>query len=155
MAISRYLRRHPIITAVLPIACIGIMCAIYILFWPSVPDVTVQDVAEVEVRLIPEAYLKAADRTGPAPRASTTNSARIKALLDVFESASRTSEHKCAEIGVITFRMHNGSTEEIRIIPGHDSLFYEYRYRGINRVPREPFLAALRDIGLSEIPTDP
>jgi hypothetical protein len=38
----------------------------------------------------------------------------------------------------------------------YDREYYEYRYAGkINRVPREPFLAVLRDMGVEQIKLEP
>ena len=50
----------------------------------------------------------------------------------------------------------DGSVEELGILPGHDSAYYEYRYGSrINRVEREPFLAALKAIGVRQILLSP
>ena len=72
-------------------------------------------------------------------------------MLDVLGRAERASEHKCASTGSIEIAREDGAVECLSILPGHNSEFYEYRYRGrINRVDRRPFIQALKAMGLDE-----
>jgi len=49
-------------------------------------------------------------------------------------------------------RMKGGSTEELGILPGHNPVYYEYRYGSrINRVDRGRLLAALKTMGVKQV----
>jgi hypothetical protein len=87
---------------------------------------------------------------------TTDDPAVVQQLLDVFRAARRAKEHKCGSSGVICIHLKGGSIEELMILAGHDERYYEYRMGSrINRVDREPFLEALRAMGLSKVKVVP
>ena len=85
-------------------------------------------------------------------KVTTEDPAVIQPLLDVFRTAIRGEQHNCGNSGVIEIRRTDGTVEELYILPGHDDRYYEYRMGSrMNRVDREPFLAALRAAGLNNV----
>jgi hypothetical protein len=127
-------------------------------FLPNRPTLDAEKVESVTVSL-----WKYPDRpeVGPGFRqdevlVTTTDPAVIQPLLDVFRTARRAEEHKCGSSGTITIQRTDGAVEELSILPGHDEPYYEYRMGSrISRVDREPFLAALRALGIERVKTVP
>jgi hypothetical protein len=127
-------------------------------FLPSIPGVSADEVKAIEVHLVRFHQINESDPNNRQieARLKTTDPAKIQALLDVFKGAERASDHKCGNSGTIRIIQKDGSVEELGILPGHDSAYYEYRYGSrINRVEREPFLAALKAIGVRQILLSP
>ena len=152
MGMLRWLRRHPILVIIVVVALIPITLGVHWWFWPSIPDVSMDEVASVEVHLIAWQNDDDPDNRQIEAKVATTDPDKIKALFSVLSGASRASEHKCGDSGTITIRRKDGETEELGILPGHKREFYEYRFDGrINRVDRERFLAAMKGIGVQQI----
>lgn len=79
----------------------------------------------------------------------------IRKFLALFPTASRASEHKCASDVNVQIQKKDGTTIEVRFLPGHDEEFYEYRYESrINRVKRKLFLDAMRKLGVKLLPLE-
>jgi len=127
-------------------------------YLPNYPTLDAENVESVTVRLgkyeanegfVPGYEQKPTEVTVDDP-------ALIQSLLDTFRTATRGKEHKCANSGVIAIRLKDGTVENVLILPGHDERYYEYRLNSrISRVDREPFLAALKALGLEGVKTVP
>jgi hypothetical protein len=125
-------------------------------FLPSVPELSADRVESIEVHLDRCENPEVPDNQQKEATVKTTDPAAIQALLKVFQTAERASEHKCASSGTLTIHKRNGSVETLGILPGHDPAYYEYRYGSrINRVDRQQFLAALNAIGVTQIKESP
>jgi hypothetical protein len=73
----------------------------------------------------------------------------IKSFVSLFNSVKRVSDHKCRSLGCITLHGKDGSEDMISILPGHDDMYYEYRYMGqINRINRKSFIEIMDRIGV-------
>lgn len=155
---ARRVIRWALIAFVVLIPCGPIALGLDWWFLPNRPTLNAARVESVTIQL---REFKPESSHGPGweqdPVEVTINDpALIQPLLDVFRQAKRAEEHKCGNSGTITIRRTNGDVEEVRILPGHDERYYEYRLGSrINRVPREPFLAALRGMGLTGVKTMP
>ena len=114
------------------------------------PDLPAGNVETVDIRL---------DDWGQnqkAAKVSSTDAAKVRALLAVLRSAKPTEDHKCGDSGKLTLRQKGGGAVEIGILAGHDLRFYEFRvYRGesyeIFRVERAPFLKAMAAFRVGEL----
>jgi len=83
----------------------------------------------------------------------TADRGTIDKFVELFRRRERVEDHKCARHGQILIRHHTSGIEELYIMRGHDSLFWEFRYDGVPyRVPREPFLGVMKDIGVEDMP---
>lgn len=134
--------------AVVAVVAVGLLAAVaWALFRP--PAVRAFDAAEVqavEVRSDPRG-----EQPTP-PGASTADPEVIAAVVAVLRSGERTSDHKCGSRGTITLHRANGAPAVLEFLPGHHDEWYEFRYeRGIYRVPRAEFVAAMRLLGV-EVP---
>ncbi len=122
-------------------------------WWPSIPTTRVERVESIEVNLWPPMQGGQSQKNATV---TTTDRTAIAALLEVLREAKRAGEHKCGSIGSITITRKDGGIEIFEILPGHNSEYYEYRYRGrINRVDRRRFIQALQSIGLEDILSPP
>jgi hypothetical protein len=152
----RWVGRHP----VLVLFVVGLAVPLGLgLDWWFLPNRPTRNAARVESVTVELFKYSPDPGHGPGwvqePVQVTINDpAVIQPLLDVFRRASRAEEHKCPNGGTITIRRTDGGVEEVRILPGHDEGYYEYRFGSrINKVPREPLLAALRGMGLTKVKT--
>jgi hypothetical protein len=155
--VVRWLGRHPALLVVSVVVLVPLGLGLDWWFLPNRPTRNARNVESVTITL---------RKSDPRPEypgyeqepaeVTTADPALIHPLLDVFRRARRGEEHKCGSSGTITIRRTDGGVEELRILAGHDERYYEYRMGSrINRVPREPFLAALRAMGLNRVKTVP
>jgi hypothetical protein len=127
-----------------------------LLWWylPNYPTLNADKVESVTVRL---GKYNPNDGFGPGYEQKRTDvtiddPALIQPLLDVFRTAKRGKEHNCGNSAVILIQRKDGMVEEVFLLPGHDERYYEYRLDSrISRVDREPFLSALKALGLEEV----
>jgi hypothetical protein len=146
----RWLKRHPILVVLLVcgalIVAVPLAFGLHWWFWPSVPAIAAEDVDSIDVHIY-------RTNTGQKEtRVTTSNPANVESLLAVLQTARRASDHKCGDVGTITVKSQDGTESVLRILPGHDPSYYEFRYDGrINRVDRRKFLEALQAIGVEEI----
>ena len=153
-----WLGRHPILVLMMVVVLVPLGLGLHWWFLPNRPTLDAGKVESVTVSL-----RKYPDQPSFGPGyqqdevlVTTADPAVIQPLLDVFRTARRAEEHKCGSSGTITVRRKDGTVEELSILPGHDEPYYEYRMGSrINRVDREPFLAALRALGIERIKTAP
>jgi hypothetical protein len=79
---------------------------------------------------------------------------RVQALVRVLRNADLGRGHKCANIGALRFRMSDGSTVGVGLLPGHTEDSFEFRlyfgeeYLAVYRVDRETMLGALNNLGV-------
>lgn len=120
-------------------------------FNPSYPTLDPKRVEAIEINLCNENYTSPkAGQT--ASTTVVTDEQAIRKLPAIFAEAGRGSEHKGVTSGKMIFRLKDGGSEEIGILPGWRDDWYEYRYRGrINCIERAPFLAALESVGILSI----
>ncbi len=72
----------------------------------------------------------------------------IGALIKVLSGAKSCSDHKCSSIGKISF-LSGSSVKVLKILPGHDSAKYEFRYEGkIFNLSRIAYIDALVAAGI-------
>jgi hypothetical protein len=156
MRILRWARKHLVLLVLAATVLVPVTLGLHWWYWPSVPTLVADEVQSIEVHLLPFPKGYDADNCQDEARVTITAPAQIGALLDVFRTAERASEHKCPNSGTITIRTKSGDTEELGILPGHNSAYYEYRYGNrINRVDRGRFVAALKAIGVSRVKLSP
>lgn len=152
MRVLHWPRKHPVIILVVVVACIPVAFGVHWWYWPSIPATSATDVVAIDVHLIRWGNENDPEHFQKETSLSCTETKKIQALLDVFQNAERTGEHKCGSSGTLMIRKQNGSTEKLHILPGHQAEYYEYRYGSrINRVNRARFLAALRAMGVDQI----
>jgi hypothetical protein len=152
MGFFRWCKRHPVTTLVLSVGSTLLAFCLHWWYFPSVPSVSADDIKSIEVTMFPHGPR---DSGGDVVQA-TTDPEEIQSLINVFETATRTSEHKCGNSGVMRIRRKSGDELELFLLPGHDAAYYEYRYAGrINRVDRAQLIAALNAIGIEKIKLDP
>ncbi len=86
----------------------------------------------------------------PPVQASLTNAPACASLLVLLRTARLSMDHcKCGDIGTLKIRYANGTTDTLRLLPGHDPDGYEFRFgMGLYRLPRECFFQMLRDVGV-------
>jgi hypothetical protein len=143
-----------ILSIATPLVLLGLAGAWWYL--PSVPELSADRVEFIEVHLERCDNPDIPDNQQKETTVSTAHPQQIQALLDVFQTAKRTSDHKCGSSGTLTIHKRNGSVQTLGILPGHDPACYEYRYgTRINQVDRPPFLAALKAIGVDQIKESP
>jgi hypothetical protein len=111
------------------------------------PYLTARDVEAVEIQL--ENWRE----QQKAAKVSSTDAAKIDALLALLRSGEPTRDHKCGDSGQITLRRRDGNEVKIGILAGHDRRYYELRvYRGssyeVFRVERVPFLKEIGAFGV-------
>ena len=153
-----WLGRHPILILLSIAILIPFGLGMHWWYLPNHPTLDADKVESVEVRL---RKYKPNSGFGPGyeqeeARVTTDDAADIQPLLEAFRSAMRSEEHQCGNSGTITIRRKDGTVEEVLILPGHDEQYYEYRLGSrINKVDREPFLAALKALGLTQVKTVP
>jgi hypothetical protein len=153
-----WLGRHPILVLATIALLVPLAFGLHWWYWPNYPTLRADNVESVEIWL-----RKYEPNTGFGPgyeqastHVMTDDAALIQALLDAFRTAKRAEEHHCGNSGTIFIRQRDGTVEEVQILPGHDEAHYEYRLGSrINKIDREPILAALRAIGLSRVKTVP
>lgn len=79
---------------------------------------------------------------------------RLPALIAVIRDAEPGGDHRCANAGAIRFRMRDGRSVAVGLLPGHQSGLYAVRlydgddYRGAYRVDRAALLTALGELGV-------
>jgi hypothetical protein len=147
-----WIGRHPILLSAAIAVLVVLALGLHWWYWPNHPTLDAEKVESIEVRLWafpnhlpPECHQDAAEIT-------TSDPSMIRGFLDTFRSAHRASEHGCVNSGTVRVLLKDGTAEEFAILPGHEEAYYEYRFDGkINRIDREPFLAALRAIGFRKI----
>jgi len=76
----------------------------------------------------------------------------IEKLAVVIREGKPSQDHKCSDIGTITFHLKQGKTVQLGILPGHDEDFYQFRLRAggeytIYQAERSVFLEALELVG--------
>lgn len=76
----------------------------------------------------------------------------IEKLAVVIREGKPSRDHKCSDIGIITFHFKQGKTVQLGILPGHDEKFYQFRLRedgeySIYQADRSVFLDALEAVG--------
>jgi hypothetical protein len=146
--------RHPVLTILIVVVlALSVPIGLGLHWWylPSVPTTDSSQVAKVEIILMRIEGDRPGQRQDEA-HITVTDPALIQPLLDVFRDAQRAEEHKCINPGTIRIHRHDGEIEELRILPGHDRPYYEYRFGSrINRVDREALLTALRNLGLPHV----
>lgn len=159
---SHRLRRGLIllVATIIPVVvlCIPVACGLHWWFLPSRPTGSPDEVTRIDVRLYPYEVntYRPPGYAQKEAEVSITDEDQIRALLEVFDTAKRASEHHCASSGSITIHKKNGSVETVEILPGHDPAFYEYRMGNrINRVDRDQLLAALKAAGIEGVKTEP
>lgn len=79
----------------------------------------------------------------------------VRELVEVIRVRSEpASDHRCSNRGFIRFRMADGSTLALGLLPGHAEGFYELRvyrddeYVALHRIDRAAFLTALGKLGV-------
>ena len=153
-----WIGRHPILLSA-AIAVLALLArGLHWWYWPNHPTLSADTVESITVRLG-----KYEPNPGFGPgyeqmRSEVTIGDRdlMQPLLDAFRTATRGEQHNCGNSGVILIRRKDGTDDEVFILPGHDERYYEYRLDSrICRVDREPFLAALKALGLDGIKTVP
>ncbi|MFT3785013.1 MAG: hypothetical protein QM770_02455 [Tepidisphaeraceae bacterium] len=77
------------------------------------------------------------------PPADLDDPVAVQALASLLESASQTQHHRCSDFAILTFRHGSGPDVSLRLLPGHDREFYEYRRDGLFRVDRRKFITLL------------
>ena len=151
MFLLRWIRRHPVLFIIAAVVAVPLGLAIEWWFWPSIPPDSSGEVDSAEIVLTEDT-----ENPQAALRVTSRDKRLIDDLLAVLRSAERASEHKCANCGSIWIQRPDGDYYELGILPGHDPEYYEYRYGSrINRVKREPFLAALHAMGVDKIKLKP
>lgn len=104
-------------------------------------------VPAVEVKILPPTQSQSASIT------HCDDPAKFSDLVAVLRSATAATDHKCAEIGVITLIDDRNHRDEYEILPGHDPARYEFRHnRKLYSVDRPSFLAAMQKLGVSSLP---
>ncbi|GAB4145115.1 MAG: hypothetical protein Tsb009_17140 [Planctomycetaceae bacterium] len=122
-------------------------------FFPSVPDTTPDKIKEIELELNSDFFRE--DRS-IATQMTSSNPEVISQLGDVIKTAERGESHKCADIGWLKIHYHNGKTENLGILPGHDESYFEYRWGSrTNRVNRKVFLEWMKQLGVKKLPLKP
>ena len=85
----------------------------------------------------------------PSVQASITHAPACASLLVMLRSARMRMDHKCGDIGTLKIHYSTGETDTLKLLSGHDPVGYEFRFgNGLYRLPRDPFLQALRDAGV-------
>ncbi len=156
MRVLRWSRKHFILLTVGVAVLTPAVLGLHWWYWPSVPTTSADEVEAIEVHLRRYEHPSDPDRRQEEGHIRSTVPEQIQALLNVFKAAERASDHKCGNSGTITICKKDGSKQELAILPGHDSVHYEYRYGGrINRIDREQFVIALKGIGVQQIKLSP
>jgi hypothetical protein len=79
---------------------------------------------------------------------------RLEDLIDLLRAAEPGGGHKCPNVGAIRFRMKNGSTIGIGLLPSHTEGLYEFRLYDGNEyleayfLNRKDLLTALAPLGV-------
>ena len=87
---------------------------------------------------------------------TSADEGKIEALAAVLRRAEPVEDHKCGDIGRITFRSRDGSETSLGILPAHDRTHYEYRDSPVTRyddyrVDRAAFLRAMAALGFDRV----
>jgi hypothetical protein len=102
--------------------------------------------------------------SGPGTTAEVVKSddqQEIRHLLAGLRHARETKDHKCGDVGELTFHLRSGGVVKLGILPGHSSDYYEFRlYSGkergsryaIYRVPIRAFTSGMKQIGITDLP---
>jgi len=126
---------------------------VLVLWWVRTSDRGVAHVTPGEVLRI-EAVLHAMGPEDDAerPTFTTEKESTIAALLASFQTSRRTMDHRCLSVATLRIVHRTGPVDELEILPGHDSQYYEYRYNGkLYRVPRQEFVRACELIGIENL----
>jgi hypothetical protein len=111
MRLVRWLRRHPLLGVIAGVGLCALAYGLRWWYWPSMPTMSAAKVQSVDIYLTP---IKLAAGVDPGIgqdefRITITDQSQIRALLDVFATAERASEHKCANCGTIHIHRHDGT----------------------------------------------
>ena len=137
------------IVCLLSVAVLGV-----VVWWVRLSDrgvthLTADDVQSIEV--VVSSPFKTEDFKRVTFR--TESRAAIEAFVSSLQASEETKNHRCAPVGTVRIMRGPGLVDELRILPGHNPLYYEYRYNGsIYRVPRPDFVAALKLVGVEDVP---
>jgi hypothetical protein len=126
-------------------------------FWPAslAPEFPIDDVACLSV----EGFRVDANGNVFANRNPLTKDpGSARDVLRVMQRGWNTGDHKRGDDAWLIFERADGVPLEFGILPGHDSRYYEYRvyafgrrtYR-IFRMDRQPFLAAMASVGVTDL----
>lgn len=157
MSIVSWFRRNFRSVAVITLLLLPVLFGLHWWYLPSIPSGAADQVAGIDLYLYREEYpLPGSENKQDELKLTIDNTVRIRELLESFRDARRASEHKCANSGRVSIRWKSGDTEELYILPGHDSRYYEYRFgTRINRIDRERFVTALKAAGVKQIKLSP
>ncbi len=116
-------------------------------FDPRVLDVA--EVSQVDLEFWPVVTRGTVEWPPPLPGASSTSSEDIEALLSTIRSARELEAKEEWALGTIRFTRRRGEPLELLFYPGRDTKHYELRAaRREYAVPRRPFVAAVRKLGI-------
>lgn len=148
------LRRRLLVCGVLILLTGFLLGSLFLAFvWrkPTLPDLGEHAIIDVEVLLIP---LQPRDQV-PGPF-STSDPEVIGQVLSVLDERELTEEHKCGDVAHLVLRTRGGGLRQLRLLPGHNVAFYEYREgNSIFRIDRERFLAAVERFCGQALPLRP
>lgn len=89
---------------------------------------------------------------------TSTDVPLITALLQVMQSGKGTGDHKCGDVGTLSFHLESGPPLTIGILPGHHPAYYEYRLYSsgennydVFKVDRAALLAAMTALGQADL----
>jgi hypothetical protein len=93
----------------------------------------------------------------PSLPVRSTDLETIRDFLASIQRAEKTEDHKCPSLLQVMVVSKSEKHLKILLLPGHKDRYYEFREPGVGiyRVPREPFIAALRKLGLKHVPLSP
>ncbi len=93
----------------------------------------------------------------PSLPVRSTDPEAIRDFLASIRKAEKTEEHKCASVLQVIVVRKSEKHLKMLLLPGHEDRYYEFREpgAGIFRVPREPFITALRKLGVKDVPLRP
>jgi hypothetical protein len=150
--ILSWIGRHPLLVLFAVALLVPLGIGLHWWFLPNYPTTDAKSVRAIEVKLWESKGQTAPENHQDAAEASTTDPELIREFLAAIRTAKRAEEHKCPDSGTVLIHRNDGVVEEFSILPGHDERYYEYRLGSrINKMDREPFLSALRKLGITSI----
>jgi hypothetical protein len=117
---------------------------------PTFPFIDTQDVETIEIDNEPGI-------AEPSLPVRSTDPEAIRAFIASIQNAKTTEDHKCRSLLQVVIVRKSSKNLKLLLLPGHKDTYYEFRQPdpGIYRVPRQPFIAALKQLGLPHVPLRP
>lgn len=126
--------------------CVAIGCSKS----PTFPFIDTEDVGTIEIDNEP-------GFAEPSLPVRSTDPEAIRAFVASIQNAETTKDHRCPSLLQVVIVRKSSKNLKLLLLPGHKDTYYEFRQPdgGIYRVPREPFIAALKQLGLTHVPLRP